>query len=40
MAWRPAPAVRNPLLALRRVVEAPDLELLPGGAEGCYCNFL
>ena len=34
MAWRPAPAVRNPLLALRRVVEAPDLELLPGGAEG------
>jgi len=34
MAWRPAPAVRNPLLALRRVVEAPELEVLPDAAEG------
>ena len=29
MAWRPAPTVRNPLLALRRVVEAPE----PDGLE-------
>jgi uncharacterized protein len=34
MAWRPAPAVRNPLLALRRVVEAPELEAEPDAAEG------
>src|SRR5579864_8587396 len=33
MSWRPAPTVRNPLLALRRVVEAPDLELVAGDGE-------
>jgi len=28
MSWRPAPTVRNPLVALRRVVERPEIEPL------------
>jgi len=32
VSWRPSPAERNPLLALRRVVEIPDDEDAGGGA--------